>query len=389
MEIVFASPHCALDRSSGAAISVTTQLEQLASLGWTCRTVTGTITSSAEPFDRHFAALGVRRAGQCGGSILLGTDRHGVEHRIVPMHGQRRGAMTSDDEERYFAVVRAQIRSRRPDLVYVYGKRLLEQAILREARRQGIATAFYLANAGYGDPAPFADADAVFTPSKALARFYRERLGLAAESIGSFTHPLVRSSEPGESIVFVNPERGKGVSFLFQIARQCLVELPEARFVVVESRHTRESSARMLGIDWDDVPNVSFVGQQPDLTAILGAARVLLFPALAFDAAPRILVEANHLGLPAISSAHGGSPEMLDGAGFLIDIPQRYRDAPMVLPDADAVEPWVRDLTLLLRDPAAHAAARRRAGAAAGRHALTRLAGALSDRLALLAARRG
>lgn len=386
MEVLFASPHCALDRSSGAAISVTTQLEELARLGWTCRTLTGTVTSSSEPFDRHFPALGVRRMGQSAGCLLLGTDRRGVEHRIVPMRSQRRGGMTSDDEERYLEVVRAQIRLRRPDVVYLYGKRLLEQAILREARREGIATAFYLANAGYRDTAPFADADAVFTPSNALAHFYRERLDLAAENIGSFTRAPIRSSRRGESILFVNPELGKGVSFLFQIAKRCLVELPEARFQVVESRQTRETSGQMLGIDWDDVPNVSFVAQQADLSALLGMARLLLFPALAFDAAPRILVEANHLGIPVISSAHGGAPEMLDGAGFLIDIPQRYRDVPSLLPDADVVQPWIRILKLLFHD-GADAAAGARAATAARRHELDVLAEAFSSRLSSLASR--
>jgi hypothetical protein len=69
MHILFASPHCALDRSSGATISVTTQLEELASLGWRCLSVTRTVTSGQDPVDRHFASWGVRRlpgtTGRC------------------------------------------------------------------------------------------------------------------------------------------------------------------------------------------------------------------------------------------------------------------------------------------------------------------------------------
>ena len=45
---------------------------------------------------------------------------------------------------------------------------------MREAHRERIATAFYLANATYRDSPPFEDAGAIFTPSRALAAYYRE-----------------------------------------------------------------------------------------------------------------------------------------------------------------------------------------------------------------------
>jgi glycosyltransferase involved in cell wall biosynthesis len=382
MHILFASPHCALDRGSGAAISIKTQLEELARLGWRCRTLTGTVTSVHEPVGRHFAEWGVHRAGQAGQSLLLGTNRRGVEHLIVPMRDTRRAHITSGDEQRYFDVVREQLRNRRPDVLYIYGGRLLEQAIMREARRQGIATAFYLANASYREP--FEDADAVFTPSRALAEFYGESLGLTAEAIGSFTRPLTLPPERGEAVLFVNPEPGKGASFFVEIARRCLTELPEVRFLVVESRGTKESSARQLDVDWAELPNVVFLPQQADLCAAFATSRLLLFPALCFDAAPRIIVEANHAGLPVLASAHGGSPEMLDGAGFLIEVAQRYRAALTTLPDSDAVTPWVEHLKVLWRDQEAYALACARATAAARRHDLPCLAETLSRRLAAL-----
>lgn len=388
MRILFVSPHCALDRGSGAAISVTTQLEELAKLGWECRTLTGTVVDGQEPFDRHFPSWGVRRIGEIEGSVLLGTHRGGVEHLILPMHDQRRSRITSGDEQRLFAVARAQLCADRPDVLYAYGKGLLEQAIQREARRQGIATAFYLANASYREPDPFEGADAIFTPSRALADFYRDSLNLTAQPIGSFTRPLVLPPERRQAVLFVNPEPGKGASFLIEIARRCLTELPDVRFLVVESRGTRESAARQFGVDWTALPNISFLSQQPDLAAAFAAACILLFPALEFDAAPRTIVEANYAGLPVLASAHGGAPEMLDGAGFLIDVPPRYRSALTTLPDRDAVTPWIQHLTLLSRDLDAYARARNRATMAAGRHNLARLAELFSRRLARLAAPR-
>lgn len=384
MDILFVSVHSVLDRASGAAISVKTQLEELAKLGWDCRTVTGTVNSGHLPFDESYSTLGVRRVGQAHQSVLLGVTLRGVNHLIVPMHNARRSHITSDDEQRYFEVVREQLRDRRPDVLYVYGKRLLERAILREARQQGIATAFYLANASYHEADAFEDADAIFTPSHALAQFYANLLNLKTQTIGSFTRPLPQPSKPGEAILFVNPEPGKGMCFLIEIARTCLTELPEAHFLVVESRETRETSARQFNVDWKQLPNVRFLPQQPDLDAAFAAARVLLFPALSFDAAPRIIVEANHAGLPVLSSAHGGSPEMLDGAGFLIDVPSRYRKATTMLPDSEAVRPWVEHLKLLWLDEAAYTEARSRAAAASSRHDLPALAERFNRRLELL-----
>jgi glycosyltransferase involved in cell wall biosynthesis len=399
MHVLFVSPHCALDRNSGAAISVTTQLEELAKLDWKCRTLTGTVTSGQEPIDRHFAAWGVRRAGHAAQSLLLGTNRGGVEHLIVPMCDGRRSHITCGDEQRFFGVVREQLRRNRPDLLYIYGKRLLEQAIMREARRQGVVTAFYLANGSYREPEPFDDADAIFTPSQTLARFYGDSLKLTANSIGSFTRPLAVPPEStkdpdapvlreflpgGQAVLFVNPEPGKGASFLIEIARRCLTELPEARFLVVESRGTKASAASQFQIDWAELPNVAFRPQQADLGLAFAAARLLLFPSLSFEGAPRIIVEANHARIPVLSSAHGGSPEMMDGAGFLIEVPPVYQSAFTTLPDSDAVKPWVEHLKLLFRDREVYDFACARAGEAAKRHDLPRLAETFSRRLLAL-----
>src|ERR1700722_13085097 len=158
-----------------------------------------------------------------------------------------------------------------------------------------------------------------------------------------------------------------------------LTELPDVCFLVVESRATRESAARHLHVDWAGLPNVDFLRQQPDLSTAFTAARILLFPALRFAAAPRILVEANHAAVPVISSAHGGSPEMLDGAGFLIDVDPRYREDPTTLPDGDAVTPWVDHLKLLWCDQQAWKSACARAAVAAGRHDLEALARAFGQ----------
>jgi len=70
----------------------------------------------------------------------------------------------------------------------------------------------------------------VFTPSRALTAFYADSMNLTTHAIGSFTRPLTLPRERGGAALFVNPEVGKGVSFLLEIARRCLSELPALRF---------------------------------------------------------------------------------------------------------------------------------------------------------------
>ena len=386
MRILFASPHCALDRSSGAAISVTTQLEELAALGWQCSTLSGTVTDRQERIDEHYQEWGIRRVGWVADSLLLGTQRQGVEHCIVPMRDTRRSQISSGDEQRYFNVLRQQLRSQRPDVLYLYGKRLLEQAMVREAGRQGIPTAFYLANASYRDTDPFEQVAAIFTPSQALADFYHQQLGLHAHTIGSFTRPLQLPAGERQAVLFVNPELGKGVAFLFAIAQSCLSELPEARFLVVESRGNQQASARALGIDWAQTPNVTFLPQQADLSAAFAQARLLLFPALSFDAAPRVIVEALHAGIPVLGSRQGGVAEMLGNGGELIEIPPAYACEPATIPATEILKPWVTSLQRLWHDEAWYAAQSTRAKTAAQAHDLPELARKLSQRLANLAA---
>lgn len=57
-------------------------------------------------------------------------------------------------------------------------------------------------------------------------------------------------------------------------------------------------------------------GQQPDTRLYLAAADALVMNSRS-EGAPRALVEAMCMGLPAISTAVGGVPELLDGRGWL------------------------------------------------------------------------
>ena len=133
----------------------------------------------------------------------------------------------------------------------------------------------------------------------------------------------------------------KGVDFLLATARLVAVAEPTARFVVVgqdaENMAVRNTEA------------VTFVGPVTDravLTEYFRRASVFFMPHR-FDRSPHALVEAMSAGLPVVTSAQGGSIELVDGSC-----------AGRCVPIGD-VAGYAEAIVALLRDPDA----RRRAGA--------------------------
>src|SRR5204863_6158813 len=80
-------------------------------------------------------------------------------------------------------------------------------------------------------------------------------------------------------------------------------------------------------------------GHRADVMELMDAADVLIHPS-SVDAFPTTLIEAGAAGLPVLSTAVGGIPEIvLDGeSGILLDTPPRGSD-------------FARELERLLSDP--------------------------------------
>jgi glycosyltransferase involved in cell wall biosynthesis len=388
MRILFASPYCLLDTSSGAARSVTTQLEELVRLGWSCRSMTLPVMDQPGRVEATavLRAQGLRKVSAAK-PPLWGMRRNGVEHIVVPCSESRRGKVPAQHEQVFFHLFRQQLREWQPDVVLGYGGLLLESAIFGEARRQGIRTVFYLANAEYRDAWPFQNVDRILTPSRALADLYRSRLGVEAQPIGSFTRlpdiVEVPQRSQRDRVTMVNPSPEKGLAYLLAIAEACQTRLPQTRIQVVESRGSEASVRARHGDRLDRLKNIEFVPHQPTLDAVLGRSRALLFPSLWFEAAGRTLLEAQAYGVPVLASRHGGNAEQLNGGGFLFDIDERsLRDFGRI-PEADEVAPWVDCLATLTNDDAWEEASGR-ALAVARRRNLGRLAQGLSQTLTSL-----
>lgn len=354
MRIMFVSPHCLLDRSSGAALSMKTQLEQLAQRGWNCRALTCSVLDNKERLDPAvvLAPWGISQAGVFSDVPIWGVRLEQVEHVVFPCADTRRHYLVAVEELVFFNLVRAQIDDWKPDIVYTYGGWLLERQILQHCRLSGIPTVFLLINGNYGDASLFADVDHILTPTQLLADNYREKLGLQCQAIGEFVEysATMANRVSPEVVTFINPSPEKGATMFIEIARQALVRSELLRFLVVESRSTAGMLAEKYGIDWKLFPNVTFVSQQQDMRQVYAQTKVLLYPSYWYEAAGRVVYEAQANGIPVLACSHGALSESLAGGGFQFVIPERCRHDYNQFPTVAEVTPWVDCLEQLVTD---------------------------------------
>lgn len=137
-------------------------------------------------------------------------------------------------------------------------------------------------------------------------------------------------------VLFVNPVPEKGVVLALALARL----LPQIPFEFVEGWRPVED---VEASEWPR--NVIVTKRVIDLEEQYSRASVVIVPSLVDDAAPRVVLEAAAMGVPAIGSNRGGIPELVAQAASII--------AP------DDTESWSQRLGVLLSNPDEYGEARR------------------------------
>lgn len=354
MKIVFASANCLIDPSSGAARSVATFLAYLVKSGHDCQTLTGSIYDrplSENPVENIRANGGMPIMSENGESEIWRQDIGGVQHLIIPTIISNRSFMPARDELNIFRHVTAYFDLRKPDVFITYGNGLLERCLLREAQDRRIATFFYLAHPGYNDKAVFNAVDQVFTDTEATRTLYDERLQLGAYAIGKFIiKPRVPDTSPPQVYAtFINPSSEKGVTLFYRIAEIAEKELPELKFLVVESRASLAQADARLNTGFSKLSNIVRIGLQQDMGRVFGMTRIFLMPSLWHESGGRAAIEALSLGIPVIATNRGGLPEVLGDAAITIDVGKDLIDNPKAIPGEADARPWLDALAQLVK----------------------------------------
>ncbi|MES2999413.1 MAG: glycosyltransferase family 4 protein [Pseudomonadota bacterium] len=347
--ILFACASNILDITSGAALSMRTLLGSLVASGFRAVALQATVFDSAQGGE-HVIKAGEDHKDK----KFLRTVVFGVEHIIVRTKATFRPEMTCGEQELFLQRFRAELRERRPDMIILWGGMLLEMTMMREAREAGIPVVFYLVNGGYNHLETFKYATVIVTDTEATAQLYKERLGLTCHPIGKFIDTsLIKAAErKPEFITFINPSLEKGVNVFMPLAKLAQTELPEAKFLVVQSRGRWGNALKTLGYEATDFPNVKVIGHQKDMRAVYGPTRALLLPSVWHESGARVIPEALLNGIPVLASNSGGSAELVGKAGRIFDLPEIVKDKRGERAADDVVRPWLDEIRKILQDPA-------------------------------------
>ena len=253
--------------------------------------------------------------------------------------------------------------------------------VLSAARAREVATAVLQSDATLRDPAPYRDADVVLTPTRLAADYLREAFGLPCAHLPPVAAGGPPAAPPpgGGAVVFDGTAPGTGLAVFVQVAGEVSRRRPGMTFVVLGGNGSvpipggtdaiRCVPSRAPGRLWE-------------------SALVCLAPALGWEHTPLTALAALAHGVPVVASDRGALPELLDGAGPLLALPEGLTATAPARLGPDVLTPWVDAVLRIADDPDYAAQLRALATEAGGRWAADALAPRYARFFAGLASRR-
>ena len=330
--VVFASPCCLVDYSSGAAITTSNCMQLLSRCGFDCQAFCAASLDFNEEvcFEQTLAdqrlPYEVSNATVDGIRIKLVFTRVGQVPVTVYRNQFTRATTTPDEMRGFLAAFDRFLERNRPDVVLTYGGGPAGEAMIELAKGRGAAVVFGLHNFAYLDAGAFRGVDYVVVPSKFSKRYYRERLGLDCHvmpNVIDFERVKAQGRTP-HYLTFVNPQPEKGLFLLARIAEQVSRQRPDIPMLIVESR-SRANSLQQTGVDLSGARNLFCMTNTTDPRKFYGVSKVMLMPSLWNESFGLVAAEAMINGIPVLASNRGSLPEIVGEGGLLFDIPAPTR----------------------------------------------------------------
>lgn len=374
MKVLWASPFNLHDTSSGAAIEVRCLLEQLVTRGVSVAALAAFIfdaPSGASQFPNLKAELEASP-----NQLFFNVEQSGIRYEYMRTKSTHVSDITDGEQRQFFSRYCHTLCEFRPDLVIMYGGGLLEMGLRAEARRRGIPVVYSLCNGNHSGYS-FPDVDLIITASKATSALYAKRDSMLVMPTGPFIRPsrVVAENRDPKYVTFVNPVPEKGVGLMARLFLMAKEQMPDQRFLVVQSRgnwHGVVPALKMDGepIDISQYTNVDVANHTTDMRPVYGVTKVLLAPSLWYEAYGMVATEACMNGIPVIASTSGGLPEAVGEGGIILETPEACRKDYSVVPSAEEMQPWLDALKGMLQDAASLTSWSEKALKAAENHSL-------------------
>ncbi len=180
---------------------------------------------------------------------------------------------------------------------------------------------------------------------------------------------IVCETRTPEFITFINPIPEKGLALVAALVEMRHAQNKLYKFLFVGGRGKKDTVYEAYPA-LKERASVLFADNTDTIRVVYERTSLVLFPSIWFEAAGRVLIEANANGIPVLAIRVSGISEVLDGAGYLFDPPQDVRDDFSAPPPQEYVAQWLEVIDRLHTDDAEMADAVARANAAAARYSL-------------------
>ena len=359
-KVLFLGGKSVLDPTHGSSVSILNWLRVLQAHDYECHTLSPMHTGSKVA---HIVRSKLRDFPETSGDFMFFTfAEHEVSHKVFLIPGQS-GHSAEITTNTFLQHVINNIGEIDPDIVIIFNyagglaNELWECASQSNAQR-----VFYLAIPNL--PAKYrhliGKADHLIVPTNAMAELFGNFEGkpyaVIRSAVQQFVEPSRKISRENLAtraqgfVTVINPSPNKGGGISLRIAEAAQQAYPQLTFLFVESRGGR-STWEKLGYSLSGLNNVWWLPTQKDMRRVYERSTIVLVPSL-WEAAGRVIAEAQLCGIPVLATRRGGIPEQLNGGGFLFDLPDSLLNNPNTLPERETVPPWLDIIDKLMTDDA-------------------------------------
>src|SRR5262245_21773288 len=382
--ILFASSHCLLDHSSGAAIATLDALRLLARAGFQCRVFCASKCDRTDGSEvvKHRKNVGRQTLTISGDQSidLIHCTVDDVPIQIFETQSSSVDVWLPDEAAAMLAAFQRVADDFRPEVLLTYGGDPVTRSMMAAAsqvltgatRGRITPVLFWLHNFAYDRSSLFEEVDCVIVPSEFSRQWYQRKLNLDCHVLPyaiDWERVEVKDERGFDQnrlyVTFVNPQPAKGLFVFARIVEQLQRRRPDIPILVVESRGSADWLAQ-VPVDLSWCQNLHAMEMTPDPRDFYRVTRVLLVPSLWKESFGLVAAEAMINGIPVLASDRGALPEVLGAknlggenltcpeptpsGGFLFHIPERFQPETMTVPTAEEVSPWVETIIRLWDD---------------------------------------
>jgi glycosyltransferase involved in cell wall biosynthesis len=355
--------HCITDPTAGVTQSFRTIMQWLANAGHPCQVLTTARfeTPVSPPIEEHLSQFDVQRVDRDspGHRPVVHYSTGGIPITMLLTEHNTEETVDLDEGRQYVDLVEQLLDEFVPDHVIGCNAHAMISAALMCAQERGISTSFGVRGFGYYQRESFEHVNHVFTCSRFLTDFYRDRIGLNSTPLEPPIDwsTVIAPSDARQFLTFVHPAPHKGLYLFARLADMLGARRPDIPILVVQSGRSAGLLNSIPGVDFSKYSHIVAAPPTPLPADYFALTRMLLVPSVWPEPFGRVAAEAMINGIPALVSDRGALPDVIRGdapgvdGGYVLPIPEWMTEETMAMPTEREVEPWYQAVCTLWDDP--------------------------------------